>query len=772
MMKQRKYWLLCGILAVLLCCMLLGCDSDDPSIDDMPILTDTCGEERMYQSLYGGTLTPIDLGADSHVATKLGSAVYHTPDGIYLTHSVGNRHAVTLLSSDGTVKNTYTAPIMEFEPYHVMLLSDGTWVMVRQDSVDGAVILYRTDGEGTILFEAAIEGQTCYTTTFCGYDDRYLLCTAGNTLYLLDDELDTVHREPIPSATSLTAMFDGAGNLILSAVRPIQGGWSVTDYYRLDTETFACERDDTLQPPEPIHASDSMISAGDVNYHTLPQGIWAVRNGELELVIEWHALSLSAENTELCAVLEDETFVVRITDALTRKTEFALLRKRETLDTGKWTVNLGMVDLPEDEQTTRLMSAAINAFNRQSDTYHVAVTYYSNFSSEFFPDGNRQHYEADMLTEKAPDITVSFEKQREWIGNFARKGAYLDLSPYLGEKLLPCITSACYEDDQLFTMPCLMTLYPLAVREGIFDTDKPLLLEQFYALGASCGEGELLYSSHDTDLLFDAVLYSFIDRKQGLCSFDSPEFAQFIRFLERADDIVSWEDGYFCEERNYIMGDHFPEQLRGGDICFAEVPLDSMASMAMLKLIYGEAFSLVGYPSVSGESRVWMESDMDISVNAKSPVLRGAVTFLEFLLSDAVQTSALLKELSFPVTRTAMESVLCDSYHFFYDTMNPVDETGKINVGWFAGLSETELPAGIAADDMAMPGTVLVTLTENEIAELRTLVYDTPMQSRTDTVLSAIMEEELSSYRAGVYTLEQMQKNLQSRVGIYLQEQQ
>ena len=160
MMKQRKYWLLCGVLAVFLCCMLLGCDSDDPSIDDMPILTDTCGEERMYQSLYGGTLTPIDLGADSHVATKLGSAVYHTPDGIYLTHSVGNRHAVTLLSSDGTVKNTYTAPIMEFEPYHVMLLSDGTWVMVRQDSVDGAVILYRTDGEGTILFEVAIEGQT------------------------------------------------------------------------------------------------------------------------------------------------------------------------------------------------------------------------------------------------------------------------------------------------------------------------------------------------------------------------------------------------------------------------------------------------------------------------------------------------------------------------------------------------------------------------------------------------------------------------------------
>jgi len=768
---KKNHCMLYTVIAVLLCCMLIGCDSGNQIMEDVPILTDTCGEERLYQSRFGGTLTPIDLGVDSHVA-MFTSAVYHTPDGIYLAHSVGNRRVVILLSSDGGVQHTYTAPIMEFEAYRVMLLLDETWVMVRQDSVDGAVMLYRTDEDGTILFEAAIEGQTCYTTTFCGYDDRYILCTAGNTLYLLDEKLGLVHREPIPSATSLTAMFDGEGNLILSAVRPLQGGWSVTDYYRLDTETFVCERDDTLQPPEPIYASDSMISAGDVNYHTLPQGIWAVRNGESELVIEWDALSLTAQDVSLCAVLDEETFVVRVTDSLIGKNEYALLRRQENQDTGKIILKLGLVDQPENEAVTRMLYGAVNAFNRQSDTYHVSVTHYSNFSSEFFPDGNRQHYEADMLSENAPDITVSFDKQREWIGNFAHKGAYLDLAPYLGEKLLPCVTFACYEDDQLFIMPCMMTLYPLAVREGIFDTNKPLSLGQFYALGEACGEGELLFSSHDTDRLFDAALYSFIDQEKGTCSFDSPEFAQFIRFLERADDIVSWEDGYFCEERNYIMGERFPEQLRGGNIRFAEVPLDSMASMAMLKLIYGEAFSLVGYPSAGGESRVWLESDMDLSVNAKSPVLRGAVTFLEFLLSDAVQTSALLNELSFPVTPTAMESVLCDSYHFFYDTMIPVDETVKINTGWFAGLSEAELPVGTTAEDMAMPGTVLVTLTNHEIETLRMLFYETPMQSRTDTVLIAIMEEELSSYRAGVYTLEQMQKNLQSRVGIYLQEQQ
>ncbi len=771
MKKRQSRYEWCAVLFILLCCLFFGCDRGDHTMETVPILVDTCGDERLYQSMYGGTLMPIDLGEDSHVLQN--AAVYSTDDGVFLTHSVGGRAAVTLLSSDSVVQKTLTAPSVGFEIHHGMLLSDGTWMMIPNGSADGAAMLYRTDADGIILAQTAIPGQTSYTMAFCGYDDRYILCTAGNALYLLDYDLETVHKEYIPSASALKAMFDGDGNIIISAVRPMDGAVSVTDYYRLGTDAFVCERDDSLQPPEPIYASDAMILAGDINYHTLSQGIWAVRDGDAELVIEWHTLSLSAENTELCAVLEDETFVVRTTDALNGKTEYALLRAKKTTDTAKVLLTLGVVDKPEEEQMMRLLYAVIDAFNRQSDTYHVMVTHYSNYSTDLVPDGSRQHYEADMLTDKAPDITVSFADKREWIGNFARKGAYLDLAPYLGEQLLPCVTSACYEDGKLFTMPSLMTQYPLAVGEGVLDNDELLTLERFYALGEACGEGDVLYSARDTERLFDAVLYSFIDWEQGICLFDSSAFAQFVRFLDSSEDIVSWEDGYFCEERGYFMGDRFPVQLRGGDIRFAEVPLDSMAAMAMLKLIYGDALSLVGYPTVGGGVSMWLESDMDISVNAKSPVLRGAVTFLEFLLSDGVQTSELLQSISLPVTASAMEVVFCDVYHFFYDTMIPVDETGKINVGWFASFSESEFPAGAAAEDMATTtGTMLVTLTEDDIGVLRRLFYETPMQCRTDTVLSAMMEEEFSAYRAGVYTLEQTQKNLQSRVGIYLQEQQ
>ena len=101
---KKNHCVLNTIIAVLLCCMLFGCDSADPSVGNVPILTDTCGEERLYQSMFGGSLTPIDLGEDSHVLQN--AAVYITDDGVFLPHSVGGSAAVTQLSLDGTVQKT------------------------------------------------------------------------------------------------------------------------------------------------------------------------------------------------------------------------------------------------------------------------------------------------------------------------------------------------------------------------------------------------------------------------------------------------------------------------------------------------------------------------------------------------------------------------------------------------------------------------------------------------------------------------------------------
>ena len=68
------------------------------------------------------------------------------------------------------------------------------------------------------------------------------------------------------------------------------------------------------------------------------------------------------------------------------------------------------------------------------------------------------------------------------------------------------------------------------------------------------------------------------------------------------------------------------------------------------------------------------------------------------------------------------------------------------------------------------PNTVTVTLTDADKTALRRLFYETEMQSLVDTTMSAIIKEELSAYRAGVRTLSEMQRILQSRLYIYVNE--
>jgi len=761
-------FVLCVLLTVF-AFLFCGCNTEnrEGTYDTAAALTDTCGETRRYQMTNGGMLTPIDLGGDSVVSGV--SAVDVTDDGYDLSHAVGGRYAVTQIASDGTVLQTQFAPEIDVILYRAAILPDGTWLLLQNGAVDGAAMLYRADGYGNILSEIAIPGQTSHTLTFSCFDDQGIVCCAGNRLYLLDYDLQIMHKEHITSAVNLEAVFDADGDIIITAILPTRNVQDAPrNYYRLNPEALLCEKDDSLLPPEPVDRAADLLLSGDARYYVDAQGIWNIRGGEAVLLLEWAQASLSANDTAVCAVLADDAFLVRVSDPMTSVTKFAILRCQGNEETAKTEIRLGLLGMPEREGLYRLMNVCITSFNRQSDEYHVTIHNYGDLATELEPDAGIRAYERDILGDDAPDITVSFAEHRALVGNLAGKGAYFDLAPYI-DGLLPCAAESASSDGKLYSVPLLMKLYTLVANTE--NNTNVWTTEQMYALGDTLADGEILAAVDDRERFFRAVLETFMDREHGTCAFDTPAFARFVTFYENAVDTVSGNAGYFPDERGYVQGDTFVDALRRGRIRFAEVAMDSAASYAALKLIYGEdGFVFSGYPSEDGSAPAWLSSGLDLSVSAKSSVLRGTIAFIEYLLSDAVQTADRLTSLAFPVTKTAMEKQLSVIYHFFYDTMFPVDETGKINNGWFAGLTAGEIPDGVTPEEMAMNGTLLVTLDEADIAKLRTLIYDTPMLSDMDSTLNTILQEELSAYFGGGCTLEKLQTNLQSRISIYLQE--
>ncbi len=758
-----------GMLLAVLVCLFVGCNTEDRTKihDAISVLTDTCGEERLYRIPHGGRLVPLNLGEGSVVSDV--SALDVAENGYNLSHSVDGRSVVTLLSSDGTVGQTLPAPEIGVLLHRAAFLPDGTWILLQSGSSDGAAMLYRADGDGNILSEIAFAGQTSHTLTLACFDDQLIVCCAGNRLYLLDYDLQIMHEEHITSAVNLKAVFDTDGDIIITAIQPTRNPQDAPrNYYRLNPEARLCEKDDSLPPPEPIDRAADILLLDDTRYYVDAQGIWNIRGGEAALLLEWAQASLSANYTEVCAVLAERSFLVRVSDPMTSVTEFAILRCQENEETAKTEIRLGLLGMPEREGLYRLMDACITSFNRQSDEYHVTLHNYSDLATDLEPEAGIRAYERDILGDDAPDITVSFVEHRALVGNLAGKGAYFDLAPYI-DGLLPCVAESASSDGKLYSVPLLMKLYTLAAKAE--NNTDAWTTERMYALGDTLADGEILASVSDRERFFRAVLETFIDREHSTCAFDTPAFARFVTFYENAVDTVTGNAGWFSEERGYVQGDTFVDALRDGSIRFAEVTIDSAASYAALKLIWGEdEVVFTGYPSEDGSAPAWLSSELDLSVSAKSSVLRGAVTFIEYLLSDAVQTADRLTDLAFPVTEPAITAQLSEIYHFFYDTMIPVDETGTINIGWFTGLTADEIPDGVTLEEMAMSGTLLVTLDEADIAKLRTLLYDTPILSDADSMMNAILNEEFSVYFGGGCTLEKLQENLQSRISIYIQE--
>ena len=137
--------------------------------------------------------------------------------------------------------------------------------------------------------------------------------------------------------------------------------------------------------------------------------------------------------------------------------------------------------------------------------------------------------------------------------------------------------------------------------------------------------------------------------------------------------------------------------------------------------------------------------------------------FISYLLSDAVQDDERLTGFSFPVTYRGIEHMLAQPTRLvpsqvYTDNGNGTYRINVFNTDWKAYFESS----GISF--------IEITPDDTDLERLRRLFYSAEMQSLVDTTMNAILEEELSAYRAGAQTLERTQEILQSRLFIYLNE--
>ena len=278
------------------------------------------------------------------------------------------------------------------------------------------------------------------------------------------------------------------------------------------------------------------------------------------------------------------------------------------------------------------------------------------------------------------------------------------------------------------------------------------------------------------------LLPDFYDYAAKTASFDSEDFIRREQFLYDMRKSYLIPDYGWLSRSDFSTGGTYGivggtkilDGIRSGNVRLLDVPFDTVEAYAVLKLIFGDTpFTLCGYPIKDGTAPgVRVQSANLLGVFADTEHADGCRAFIDFVLSDDIQSAPYLTANALPVTHAAMEKALDDWRYLYYPETFSVTDGASAVGGNTAGRS---LLLGAAAhsaypDEAYQADMRVIELTDAD-RETVLAFFDTCIsRADPDETIDAIVQEELSAYESGSKTLRDAAQLIQSRVRIYLNE--
>lgn len=367
------------------------------------------------------------------------------------------------------------------------------------------------------------------------------------------------------------------------------------------------------------------------------------------------------------------------------------------------------------------------------------------------------------------------------------KNAFLDLTPYIGDQLLGCVTDAVRWGDALYSVPMNMQIYTFLCLPEV--TEDFLTWDVFIDSVRSLDGQEVLYSDPRAEkYLYENGIMDFFDLAAGTANYDSDKFRSVMTLLE------GLEENYLDETAGYLTSHSdgtggytnptLPARLREGGLTYLNMWINSPEQVMMARHLYGDTdFVWCGYPSDHGGG-AYVNLLGYTAVLADTDAPEGSIAFLQFLLDAERQTEDTHQNL--PVTRDAIRllfeknryySYSADRYHNIGNSAAPMRETSLSFdttppiVPLSAEIISDE-PLTFELDENGDPTGYCVALPQADIDAFLYFLDHCHMSAGSDDTVEAIVTEELSYWQNGVKSLAEVTKIIQSRVSIYLAERQ
>lgn len=435
-----------------------------------------------------------------------------------------------------------------------------------------------------------------------------------------------------------------------------------------------------------------------------------------------------------------------------------------------------------NEPNRKWLTAAISAFNRRNDDYRVLL---DMITTAGINDVLLFDEETDLLFTDTPShFFVHYDKN-----------AFLDIGYAVEDILLGGVyDSYVTEDGALYAFPLSMALTALAANADIAE-GSTLTWEDLYAYRDTLPDGAYLIAPgyrggagtvtvvngqrlptgyQMTDMIQNMYRYAltdYVDFKKMTSSFDSAKFREMILFLDWLSSHVDANIGgtQFSTIQNKISNGTLVNRVRGGGVTFMETNIHEVLHFSLLQRMYGEnTYTLCGFPSADGGYVLQQNSAIFPAILADTDVGEGCIAFVQFLLSDEMQSHERFDYL--PVTVSAMAAQLdANRYQYYHTEDIELLESGSPSELELMDISSSHEEI----EDYGGNGFYTYEtyeFTDDDCARILDFFSGIRLRSAVDHKILEIVNEELSYWANDARTLEETTKIIDSRVWIYLNE--
>lgn len=474
------------------------------------------------------------------------------------------------------------------------------------------------------------------------------------------------------------------------------------------------------------------------------------------LLFDWLDSDIDGYNVQRMGVLEDGRLLVVVQDwenddnfvAVLTKTPGSQVEQKETIVLA--TLGGG-----------RELQAAAVKFNRENDKYRLVIKKYMDYDTYTEENYNSAitRLNNDITSKNnCPDlieINNLNEKQLVAKGVFADLGSFLDKGGALKrEDILEGVLAAYTVDGVLVALPSSFNIETVIGRASDVGDRTGWTVQELIEFAQAHPGAELFDMMEKSSIMYYIMSFNqdaFVDWTKRECSFDSQEFKDILNFVNSFPDEVDWESRQAST----------PTRIQNGQVLLEQAYLYDFNEIQMYYEIFGGEISCVGYPTVDGSAgtAISPEGSM-LAISSKSRKQDAAWEFLEsYLTKDSAYYSW-----GFPIQKSKLDAMAEEAVEVRYITDgdgNPVlDENGEPieegtggGIGYEDGWSYTYRRA-----------------TQEEVDLIYSLIDIARPVSDNNSQVMQIITEEAEGFYKGQKSADEVAKIIQSRVSLYVSE--